>query len=402
MNLRDSYFYNLKIIAMRYALLLAALVLTSGVFAQKLKRESVSFEYMSRPSAPFEGEVSTYEVFISQPFKEGQEAAVAEWEAECERVTAQYQADLEEWNSKSTGAKILEKSLLDEGKPKLYLPAKPSINQKVFDESFLGAKIDMPGFNRAAGGAVITIELTGYESTPSEMVTKEKKSKEGVVSHEYHRKMQYRHVMRYSVMTPGGDMIIDEVYAPSESYQTHTSKTYTSSSALNKAWNETSINAKLQNSSVEANMKGISGIIKDKFCFYPKSRSWTIFYAKTSKKADYTDLEEMAFEVKYAMEDYIEQGDEAKAQLEKAVALWDKTLSEADFSDKKARVTRKLAGVMYLNLIQANIWLENYKDVDRLYDEMRRADVKNSAENSGGNLEAFCADQLARFEANQE
>lgn len=387
---------------MRYALLLAALVLSNGVFAQKLKRESVSFEYTSRPSAPFEGDVSTYEVFISQPFKDGQEAAIAEWEAECQRITKQYEADLEAYNNKSTGAKILEKSLLDEGKPKLYLPGKPSINQKVFDESFLGAKIDMPGFTRAAGGAVITIELTGYESTPSELVPTTTKNKEGVESTKYHRKMQYRHVMRYSVQTPEGDMIMDEVYAPSESYQTHTSKKYSSSSALSKAWNETSINAKLQNQSVEGNMKGISDIIKDAFCFYPKSRSWTVFYAKTNKKQDYTDLEEMAFEVKYAMEDYVGNMDGAKERLEKAVVLWQETLEAADFSDKKARVTRKLAGVMYLNLIQANIWLENYDAVDKLYDDMRRADVKNSAENSGGNLEAFCADQKARFEANQK
>ena len=38
-------------------------------------------------------------------------------------------------------------------------------------------------------------------------------------------------------------------------------------------------------------------------------------------------------------------------------------LTEADFENKKARINRKMAGLLYLNLINANIWLEDYDRV---------------------------------------
>ena len=376
-------------------------LLTLSATAQNIKRETVAFQYESKPSTPFTEDATTYDVFIVQSFKEGYEETIAQWERDCEAAQVQYDKEMEVYNAKSTGAKILEKTLLDESKPKLILPPKPQLNQKIWEETILGAKVDMTGMNRAPGGVEVTIELMGYENTTSELKKDEKKTKEGAKYYEYSRSLTYRHIIRYAVNQANGEVLVDEILPASETYKTYASKKYKNQSDLNRAWNETSINNRLQGQVVDGHMAVINNILNDRFCFYPKNYSWTVFHAKTTKKADYTELTDMAFEVKYAMEDFYENSDKAKAQLEKAVALWESMLEEANYGDKKARVNRKMAGFLFRNLITAHIWLENYDRVGRLYDDMRRADVKNSAENSGEALENFAADQKARHEANQ-
>ena len=126
-------------------------LLTLSATAQNIKRETVAFQYESKPSTPFTEDATTYDVFIVQSFKEGYEETIAQWERDCEAVQVQYDKEMEAYNAKSTGAKILEKTLLDESKPKLILPPKPQLNQKIWEETILGAKVDMTGMNRAPG-----------------------------------------------------------------------------------------------------------------------------------------------------------------------------------------------------------------------------------------------------------
>ena len=75
-------------------------------------------------------------------------------------------------------------------------------------------------------------------------------------------------------------------------------------------------------------------------------------------------------------------------------------MTEADFDNKKARINAKMAGLLYLNLINANIWLEDYDRVDELFDAMRRLDVKKSAEGTADGLDTFSEDQRRRKEIN--
>jgi hypothetical protein len=67
---------------------------------------------------------------------------------------------------------------------------------------------------------------------------------------------------------------------------------------------------------------------------------------------------------------------------------------------KKARIDAKMAGLLYINLINANIWLENYDKVDTLFDEMRKLPTKKGAEGTAEGLDSFSEDQRRRKEAN--
>ncbi|MGB2384895.1 MAG: hypothetical protein ACPH8E_05305 [Flavobacteriales bacterium] len=382
-----------------FTLALAALAFVT-VNAQNVQRESVQVEYISRPSEPLPAGVTTYNVVVNQSYRDQFESELQQWEIDTQLAQETYAAEMEAYNAKGTGAKILERALLDEKKPQLVLPRKPVATERIFEPGIISSKIDMQGMTRTEGGATVTIEIQYFEGSAPEDGQQEIKDKEGNVSYKYYRTMKYRQPVRVTLQLPDGSIAIDEVLTSSEDFTTYTSDKYTSKSALNKAWNQTSVNNRLSQRSVEAGCIAINSILNDRFCFSKKTRPMTIYHAKTKKKVDYTDLNNAALDMKMAMEKYIDRPEEAAEGIRACVAVWERVLTEADFENKKARINRKMAGLLYLNLINANIWLEDYDRVDALFDEMRRLDTKKSAAGTADGLDTFSEDQRRRKEIN--
>ena len=385
---------------MKYFTLTLAALACLTMNAQNVQRETMSVEYISRPSEPLPAGVTTYNVEVNQTYRDQFEAELEQWEIDTQLAQETYDAEMEAYNAKGTGAKILERALLDEKKPQLVLPRKPVATERLFEPGIISSKIDMQGMTRTEGGATVTIEIQFFEASAPEDAQQEIKDKEGNVSYKYYRTMKYRQPLRYTVQLPDGSVIVDEVLTSSEDFTTHTSNKYTTKSALNKAWNQASVNNRLSQTSVEAGMLVINNILNDRFCFAKKTRPMTIYHAKTKKKVDYTDLNNAALDMEMAMEKYLNNNDEAVAGIQACVQVWEAALAEADFDNKKARINRKMAGLLYLNLINAHIWLEDYDRVDALFDEMRRVDTKKSAEGTADGLDSFSEDQRRRKEIN--
>ena len=390
----------MKLNTMKYFTLTLAALACLTMNAQNVQRETMSVEYISRPSEPLPAGVTTYNVEVNQTYRDQFEAELEQWEIDTQLAQETYDAEMEAYNAKGTGAKILERALLDEKKPQLVLPRKPVATERLFEPGIISSKIDMQGMTRTEGGATVTIEIQFFEASAPEDAQQEIKDKEGNVSYKYYRTMKYRQPLRYTVQLPDGSVIVDEVLTSSEDFTTHTSNKYTTKSALNKAWNQASVNNRLSQTSVEAGMLVINNILNDRFCFAKKTRPMTIYHAKTKKKVDYTDLNNAALDMKMAMEKYLNNNEEAVAGIQACVKVWEAALAEADFDNKKARINRKMAGLLYLNLINAHIWLEDYDRVDVLFDEMRRVDTKKSAEGTADGLDSFSEDQRRRKEIN--
>ena len=51
----------------------------------------------------------------------------------------------------------------------------------------------------------------------------------------------------------------------------------------------------------------------------------------------------------------------SKANLEKAIALWEEELQESDLNEKKARINKKITGLINANLADAYFWSENFE-----------------------------------------
>lgn len=383
-----------------YLLLLTAVVAATCLQAQNIKRETMQVEYISRPSEPIPSDVVNYEVVVNQVYKGIYEDELAQWEIDTKVAQEQYDKDAEAYDSKGTGAKILERALLDEKKPTLRLPAKPTRTERIFEPNIVGSKINMEGMTRTAGGAVVTLEIQQFESMPYEDQQQEIKSKDGSVSYKYYRTMKYRQLLGMSLSLPDGSVVADEVLGDQVLYSTFTSNKYSSKSALNKSWNQTAINDRLSMTSVQAGTDAANKILNDRFCFSTKKRPMTIYHAKTTKKLDYTDLNNAAFDMEIAMEKYISNTEAAMAGIAECANVWTAALEEADFDNKKARINKKVAGLLYINLINANIWLEEYDKVDALFDQMRRLPTKKGAEGTAEGLDTFSEEQRRRKEIN--
>ncbi len=385
---------------MRYLIVFFSLFMATGVSAQNIKRETVQVNYISRPSEPIPTDITSYDVTVSQIYRLEYEAEMEQWEADKEMARENFESESEAYNSKGTGSKILERALLNEKKPTLVLPVQPVKRERIFEHGVVSAKINMEGLAKASGGAVVEIDIQSFEGSSPEDSRQEIKDKEGNVSYKHYRSMKYRQPVRYTLTLPDGSIVIDEVIGSSEGYVTHDSNKYASTSALNKSWNQSSINDQLSRAAVEAALASINVVLNDRYCFSKKTRSMTIYHAKTTKKVDYTELSNTALDMQMAMEKYFDNQEAAMEGIRACVPVWQTALEDADFENNKARINQKMVGFLYLNLIQANIWLEEYDKADQLFDEMRRLDTKKSAEGTAEGLDSFSEDQRRRKEVN--
>jgi hypothetical protein len=385
---------------MKHFYLLLSCVVAFAMQAQNIQRETIQVEYISRPSEPLPSGVSTYDVTVSQVYKDIYEEECAQWEINTKLVQENYDKEMEAYNAKGTGAKLLERALLDEKKPTLRLPTKPLRTEKIFEANIVGFKINMEGMTRAAGGATVNLEIQQFESMPYEDQQQEIKAKDGSVSYKYYRTMSYRQLVGMSLSLPDGSVVADQIMGDEALYSKFTSKKYASKSALNKSWSQTSINNRLSMTAVQSAASAANTLLNDRFCFSTKTRPMTIYHAKTTKKVNYTDLNNAAFDMEIAMEKYLSDQDASMKGISKCVEVWTAALAEADFDDKKARIDSKVAGLIYLNLINANIWLEEYDQVDKLFDEMRRVPTKRGAEGTAEGLYTFSEEQRRRKEMN--
>ena len=80
--------------------------------------------------------------------------------------------------------------------------------------------------------------------------------------------------------------------------------------------------------------------------------------------------------------------------------VWNSALSEANFDDNKARIDRKVAGFLYLNLIQAAIILEDLERAEGHLLEMNKVDAKGGPIKDGERWVEFGRDLARRKAAN--
>ena len=125
-------------------------LLAVGANAQNIQRETMQVEYISRPSEPLPGAISNYDVVVSQVYKDIYADELAQWEIDTKMAQENYDKEMEAYNSKGTGAKLLERALLDEKKPSLIMPTKPVRTEKIFEANIVGSKINLEGMNLSA------------------------------------------------------------------------------------------------------------------------------------------------------------------------------------------------------------------------------------------------------------
>ena len=92
---------------MKYLTLTLAALAIMTANAQNVQRETMSVEYISRPSEPLPAGVTTYNVVVNQSYRNQFEAEFQQWEIDTQLAQETYSAEMEAYNSKSARSRIL-------------------------------------------------------------------------------------------------------------------------------------------------------------------------------------------------------------------------------------------------------------------------------------------------------
>tara|TARA_B100000497_G_C7695031_1_gene424148 strand:+ start:1753 stop:2991 length:1239 start_codon:yes stop_codon:yes gene_type:complete len=409
----------------RTLLLLAAVLMTSASFAQRMKKERLNVQYVQPPTihledgmgfhsnvildykAEIDAELATAEEEYQQALAEYPEKEAAA-KAVHEELVANYERDLETWNSKGSLGKIIEKKVLENSKPQpprpYYPPAKPQkravSHQKVFNESQLSSTYcRVEGLEEDADGVAIEVHLFGFENDDPVVEKKEfkefnSKTKQETTVIKSHWVFNYRHSMTLRVVHPNGSIILDEVPNSISDYKKF-------ESALEKrsypSTNSNTFIEKLQNTSVENNLKTIQWLINDKLGTTEQARDIEVVYVN-NKKGNYGDLENAMFDAKEGYGMLLSRPEEAKEKLQSAIQTWEAALEESDMDDKKARINKKVVPDLYNNVILAAILVQDFDKADDHYSATLRLDFANRDESNLKELKLLNDDLRERHE----
>ena len=406
-------------------LLIAAILMASTTFAQRMKKERLTVKYLQPPTIHLEDGMGFHsDVILDYKAEIDAELAAAEEEyqqalaeypekeaaakAAHDELVANYERDLEEWNSKGSLGKIIEKKVLENSKPQpprpYYPPAKPIkrevTHQKLFNESQLASTYcRVEGLDEDANGVAIEVHLFGFENDDPVAEKKEfkefnSKTKQETTVIKSQWVFNYRHSMSLRVVHPNGSIILDEVPNSISDFKRFESglekRSYPSSNA------NTYIE-RLQSSSVENNLKTIQWLINDKLGTTEQARDIEVVYVN-NKKGDYSDLENAMFDAKEGYGMLMSRPEEAKEKIRNAIQAWEAALDEGDMDDKKARINKKVIPDLYNNVILAAILVEDFDKADDHYSATLRLDFANRDENNLKELKLLNDDLRARHQ----
>jgi len=385
-----------------------ALVLTASLsYGQNMKKEKITVSYIQPPMVHLEdGMGYTSQVILDYEEEINAELAKAEEEyqqalaeypekeatakAAYDQRYAEYEKALEEWNSKGTMGKIIEKQVLENNKPSApgsyYPPSKPYkrqvTHQKLFNADQLAStycRID--GLNQDPNGVQIEVHLFGFENDDPVVKKKEytqvdskTKAKKTIIKS--HWEFNYRHSMSLRAVHPNGTIIFDEVPSSIADYKLYASADETRS---HPSTNANTFVENLQPKIVETNMGVINWMLNDKLGTTEQKRDVQIIFVK-NKKGEYDDLENAMFDAKEGYNMLTSRPDEAKAKIASAIEAWEGALEEGDMDDKKARINKKVIPDLYKNLLLACALTEEFTRAEDHFNATLRLDFSRGDE----------------------
>ncbi len=113
---------------------------------------------------------------------------------------------------------------------------------------------------------------------------------------------------------------------------------------------------------------------------YPSKKFESVVYTIKPKKFEYQELDKASSDFKSAMAEYSSVGltQKVKEELISCIKVWEAEIAQLDESDKKARINKKNVSGLYLNVAQANMWLQRF--------ELAKKTLEDSKEFKGGGM----------------
>jgi hypothetical protein len=366
--------------------------------AQDAERRDAKFSYIQLPARALTPPVKTYKVTLTSDAESNNNERREQYQKELAAADAEYQQALDTYNKKSVGQKILDKTLLEQGKPIKRAVPMPTY-EKVFPLNAFGETyIQLEGFTKATDNALdIEIEVMPVEISPVKFVTEsymnsqQKKYKcEGVV----------KQPLMVIIKTPSGETIMSEIFSSSNNSYTYTTDAFNTESEARNYYdkNKSTIEGSWSEKALVENLKKLNNQLNNDFAFR-KIKYETDVWVAEGKKFDYTDMNK-AFETIMMAYNQLDDNTDKTALKEKAmeaIKAWETIYAEADLKDKKARINREIAGAILLNIAEAYMWIDEFSKAEETLTKLQTLDMKGYEKRQSNALSKKLEDLSARF-----
>jgi len=395
-----------------FTLLGVALLSSASAFAQSIDAQKVSFDYVRLPLVRVPAEAKTYQSEVVLRYVDAVNQQKADREASVAAAKIKAEQDKQEYKAQSAGTKVFNRLVLDERKPGDAVIPPADYTAQIFDAKVLSSTyLTISGLQKAQGAdgdLKVTVSLDGFTQGPIMPVavqgTQVKVGGAAMgdgVKHLY--EVSYKSPITVKVTAKDGTVLLDEMVEATNTYTVGKTEAFGTDEGLNKFWraNQTAFMRQLDENIMKANMKLAAEYLDSKVGKRLTPRTTSIIVV-TDKKINYDEYP-AAYEK--AMMGYKQLADPTKAadaqkQIGEAVALWGKALAESDPKNKKARIDDKVTAATLFNDAEANLWLNNFDEAERLLGRLKLLDISRY-NTMAKELAVVIDDQRTRYKANK-
>jgi hypothetical protein len=295
-----------------------------------------------------------------------------EYEAELIRADEEYEEQLRAQNQKTKTIKVagIEVASFGDSDDKTIrkrFVRKPKDKFVINKNDYLN-HTGISGF-QVSKKAPFTLKIELEDIFIGEVEDSKITNKEGKFTGKYKRQVKIKQPIIYSIIDSSNKVLFTERWEGSNRQMTITSKEIPV-----KSWAEFKLRGwqKYYESSLRNILFETASSVKEqisyKFGYCKISKDTKIYYGK-NKKMNYQDLSLAKIKATRAFQDIMSDYESAKESMNEAIEIWEKELKESRPNDKKARIGRSVTQAIILNLIQANIIIENYKEAKNYCDK---------------------------------
>ncbi len=396
-----------------FTLLSAALFLSVSARGQSIDAQKVTFDYVRLPLIPVPAATRTYQSEVVLRYVESVKQQKADHLTAVSDAKAKAEKDKQEYKAQSFKEKALSRLVLDERKPGEAVIPTADYTAQVFDASNLSTTyVNLSGLHRAQGAdgdLRVTVSLDGFTQgpiTPLEMKGSQVKvagiSAGDGIKHAY--QVAYKSPISVKVATKDGTVLLDEIVEATNTYILAPTEAFATEEGLNKFWrnNQGAFLRQLDENAMKTNMKLVTEYLDSEFGQRPITRNTSIWVV-SDKKVNYDEYPQ-AYEkalMGYKMLADPTRAADAQKQIGEAVTLWNKALAESNPKDKKARIDEKVTAATLYNNAEANLWMNNFDETERLLARLKLLDI--SRYNAlAKEMSVVVQDQRTRFAANKK
>ena len=401
---------------MKKILLPIAVLIAGLTFGQNVQDQKVSFKYVQLPTNPIPKEISNYNlvVDISGYAKSNEdsmsvyqnklstfEAEFATWLEDKKRVDKLYLMELAKWE-RAVNATVSPAvaPVMPIKPPYANQPVKEEIRLPLLTEDVTevqtNSSINLEGYTKGEGGAIVTLAILGFQNASITV----KKTGTGAAT-KYKYTSSCKMPVKVTVEVPGEGVILSETV--NDKLQTSVIKSY-DNQYEHQVWlidNYDTFWAERQKALLSSALKAANALINDK-CGYPKrTRSTEIYTVKKHKGHDYSDLIDAYTNVKSGY-DLLFKDVERKsaiAKIENGIEIWEDALEETNPFDNKDRVNKKVTALLYANLAEAYMWINDFDAADNYLQKAKIGGV-SKYKTFAKRLQSVLNGLKARYEAN--